>query len=275
MAREIDMNTSEEVSVIMPARNAQRYISQAIQSVRAQTYPNWRLFIIDDASFDSTPDLIAGFACHEPRIQSIRLDHQTGAAISRNTAIRVAKGRYIAFLDADDLWSPDKLARQLDFMRSRSAGFSFTGYWRGGSRGRWRYVPAMEKVDHATLLCANIIGCLTVMYDRKVFGSLEMPIIKRRQDFAFWLTLLKQSNYAYGLDEDLAGYRTGDSGSLSGGFFTKQKANWDFFRNYKDASFLSSLKNMSSHAVHKLAWSMKAKSLCDPRPWLVRNIDES
>lgn len=258
-----------EVSIIMPAYNAQASLVEAVESVQAQTHRNWHLYHVNDASTDGTAALIQSLAAADDRIHPMRMLKRSGAAATRNAAIHAATGRYVAFLDADDLWAPQKLSRQLAFMKKHDAAFSFTGYWRGGKNRHWRYVPAVARVDHKCLLRANVIGCLTVMYDRTAFPPLDMPLLTQRQDYAFWLRLLEHTSFAYGLNEDLAAYRTGHSASLSGGHMSAQRANWHFFRKHRGLGIVGATSCMYSHLLHKMAWLLRARLEVDPEPWLV------
>lgn len=263
-------SASEEaqVSIIMPAYNAAHTLAKTVATVQEQTYRNWLLYIIDDASTDETHAVIADLAKTDDRIRHLTLPTNSGAAIARNTGIQATDAPYIAFLDADDLWAPEKLSQQVAFMQRTGSVFSFTGYWRGGKHGQWRYVPAREKVDRAELLRSNVIGCLTVMLDTNALGTIEMPDLKRRQDYAMWLKLLERTPYAHGIDEAMAGYVRHGSGSLSGGFWTAQRANWWFFRSHLKQPPMRAARSLMTHIAKKGIWALRAKSRFRPAPWL-------
>lgn len=223
---------SNRVSIITPMYNAKRYIAQTIQSVLAQTYPDWEMIIVDDCSTDDSPAIVQEFARADQRIRYFRQPENGGIACARNTAIGFATGKYIAFLDSDDLWKPEKLERQLAFMRRIGAHFCHTACEvidaDGALTGQVRHVP--EMVAYKQLLKGNPIACLTVLIDREYFADIEMPQIPH-EDYAAWLNLLKTGENAYGLDEVLAQYRlAGDSASAD-----KRRAavwNWNIFRHY-------------------------------------------
>lgn len=252
----------------MPAWNADAYLEQAVVSVLAQTHDEWQLFVIDDSSTDETGDIIDRLAASDPRITRLRTSVRSGAAAARNLGIQAAQGRYIAFLDADDVWAPHKLSSHLAFMKNRDAALSFTGYWRGGQGGLWRYVPAPSRVDRTRLMRANVIGCLTVMYDQTALGKVEMPVLHQRQDYGLWLELLNRMPYAYGLDEGLAGYRRGTQNPLSGNVVSAQRANWRFFRRHLQQGRFRSARNMFTNLLQKAVWLLRTKAQHNPQPWL-------
>lgn len=219
------------VSIIMPSYNSAKFIPTTIESVLNQAYQNWEMIIVDDTSSDSSNDIIDDFIQRDNRIKLIKLDKNSGPAIARNRAIEEAKGRYIAFLDSDDLWTPDKLSKQISFMQKHDVALSYTGYYRieeaSGEIIDRIYVP--KKVNYSELLKQNIIGCLTVIYDTEKIGKVYMPDILKRQDFGLWLKILKKVPYAYGLDEPLAYYRVRTT-SVSSNKMLASKYNWKLYR---------------------------------------------
>jgi len=181
------------VSIVMPAYNAAAHIEESIRSVVTQTYANWQLLIVDDGCTDATPDIIRAWSEREPRIQGLKTSGRTGVANARSVAIDAATGDYIAFLDSDDLWDPRKLEAQLSFMRERGSVFSFTAYRKmdmNGVIGR-DVINVPESVTYRDLLKSNHIGCLTALFDRRHFGTIEVPRLGRREDYRLWLNILR------------------------------------------------------------------------------------
>ncbi len=197
------------VSVITPSYNASEYIEDTIQSVLHQSHPHWEMIIADDCSTDGTRDILRQYEQKDERIRVVYLDKNGGAAAARNTALKHAKGRYVAFLDSDDRWKKEKLQKQLAFMAERSCAFSFTGYSVMEQDGTPtdKTIQAPESLSYDEALKNTIIGCLTVMIDREQTGQIQMPDIRTRQDLATWLSLLKRGFTAYGLNECLSEYR--------------------------------------------------------------------
>lgn len=204
----------ELVSIIMPSYNTAKYISETIDSVLAQTYQNWELIIVDDCSTDDTDSVIGRF-CDE-RIRYLKNEKNSGAAVSRNRALREAKGRWIAFLDSDDLWVPKKLEKQIQFMEFNGYAFSYTNYEEidvDGNQTGVR-VTGPKKITKTGMFNYCWPGCLTVMYDRNVVGLIQIEDIKKNNDYAMWLKVCKKAD-CYLLDECLAQYRKGRTGSIS------------------------------------------------------------
>ena len=198
-----------QVSVLMPVFDAAATLAASVQSIQAQTDPDWELLLIDDCSRDGSPDLARRLAQGDPRIRLLQMPRNSGAAAARNHGLAAARGRFIAFLDADDLWRPDKLAHQLAFHRRTGAALSFTGYARvcGAGGALIRTVPARDGLPYHRLLRHNPIGCLTAIYDTSICGKVEMPEFRRQHDYALWLRLVRRHGPARGLNEDLAIYR--------------------------------------------------------------------
>jgi glycosyltransferase involved in cell wall biosynthesis len=218
------------VSVVTPVWNAATTLRETVASVAAQSLADWELLLVDDASTDGSLGLARALAAGEPRIRVIARGTNGGAAAARNEAIRAARGRFLAFLDADDRWYPEKLARQLDFMGREDHAFVFSGYRRVDAAGRaLGVVRPPARVSRAGLLKGNVIGCLTAVYDSAVLGRVEMPDVRRRQDYGLWLRLLRQVPYAFALPEPLADYRVRPS-SLSGGKLGAAQATWTLYR---------------------------------------------
>lgn len=196
------------VSIIMPSWNTGKFIGESIQSVLNQTYKNWELIIVDDCSTDNTDEIVASF--NDERIRYFRNDKNSGAALTRNRALREARGEWIAFLDSDDLWMPKKLEKQIAFMKEKGYTFSFTEYEKidEESKPLHIYVSGPEKVDKRKMYNYDYIGQLTMMYSAKVFGLIQIKDIKKNNDYAIRLQLFKKKGACcYLLKENLAKYR--------------------------------------------------------------------
>lgn len=208
------MRTEEMVSIIMPSYNTGNYIAQSIQSVIDQTYQNWELIIVDDHSEDNSIDIVRGF--RDKRIRLFRAKRNCGAANCRNKALQEAQGRWIAFLDSDDLWHPEKLSRQISFMKREQIKFSYTKYEKIGedSKRLGICVSGPGEIKKGRMFDYCWPGCLTVMYDAGMLPDrLQIKDIRKNNDYAMWLILTKHTN-CFLLDEILADYRV-RKGSVS------------------------------------------------------------
>ncbi|QHE63334.1 glycosyltransferase [Rossellomorea vietnamensis] len=241
------------ISIVTPTYNAEAFILDTVKSVQAQTFNNWEMIIVDDCSKDNTVDIIKDLLKSDSRIKLIELKVNSGAAVARNTALLKARGRYVAFLDSDDKWFPEKLEKQINFMKHRNIAFSFTSYefmdQYGNNTGKIVRVPS--QIDYAGLLKNTIIGCLTVMLDTNKLGKVEMPNIRTRQDTALWLSILKKGNVAYGIQEPLAMYRK-VTGSISSNKFKMAKNNWNMYRRVEKLSVLHSIWCFVNYAYNAL-----------------------
>lgn len=232
------MDTSPLVSIVMPSYNSGKTISAAIQSIFLQEYDNWELLVTDDNSSDDTVAILKAFEAQDPRINVVCNDTNSGAGFSRNNSIRRSKGKYITFLDSDDLWNPDKLKVQISFMEENNYSFTFSSYQMFSNEGEGKVVHAPASVTYNELLYGNVIGCLTAVYNAEVLGRQEMPLIRKRQDMGLWLTLLKICGKAYGLPDVLASYRT-DSG-MTQNKLNVAKYQWEFYRKVVNLNFFKS-----------------------------------
>ena len=209
------MSAAPLVSIITAAYNAEAFIGESIASVKAQSLTDWEMLVADDASADCTATIVAAAAAEDPRIRLVRLEKNGGVAHARNAALAAARGRFIAFLDSDDLWLPQKLQHQVAFMQAEDAAVSYTAFRRideSGSRiGRLVTVPT--RLTYHQLLRNTAIATLTGMVDTAKTGPIRMTEA-RRDDYILWLSLLKRGFTARGLQEDLARYRV-VRGSLS------------------------------------------------------------
>ena len=233
---------SDLVSIITPSYKSERFISQTIDSVLAQTYQKWEMIIVDDVSPDNSNEIIEEYCKKDSRIKLIKLEKNSGPAVARNRAIEEAQGRYIAFLDADDLWNPEKLKKQLAFMAQNNCDLTYTNYETMNENGESlnSIVTSPKKLDYKQLLKSNKIGCLSAMYDTKKIGKIYMPLIKKRQDYGLWLRILKKVDYAYNVNEVLGTYRI-MSNSVSSNKLDLLKYNYALFREHEKFSAIKSL----------------------------------
>lgn len=229
------------VSIITPVYNSERFLKQTIDSVLAQEYKDWEMILVDDCSTDNSEKIIREYMKNDSRIKYIKLEVNSGAAVSRNTAIESAKGRYIAFLDSDDIWTSNKLNVQIEFMKKNNVGFSFAEYRVMTEEGEEinRVIKVPKEIDYKGYLKNTIIGCLTVVIDRKICGDFSMVNIKKNQDMATWLKILKKGNKAYGINKSLGIYRL-VNGSISNNKINAAKSVW---RTYRDIEKMGIFKS--------------------------------
>ena len=240
------------VSIITPAFRAASVIGETIKSVIAQTYPNWEMLIAEDCSPDDTHEVIRQWALTEPRVKLIAMERNGGPALARNAALELAEGRWIAFLDSDDLWLPDKLERTIAHAQKHKAALVFTGFRRISSDGNatGRYVGVPVTLSYRQLLSNTAIATSTVVLDRHVVGDVRMKKTYY-DDFDCWLQILKRGQLAFGLDEDLMRYRVMDQ-SVSR---NKRRSALHVWRAYRDLEGLNlplSLWYFSRYAVRGL-----------------------
>ena len=240
---------SDLVSIIMPSYNTGRFISETIESVFAQSYSNWELILVDDCSTDNTDEVVEDYLSDD-RIYYIKNDKNSGAAISRNRALRAAKGKWIAFLDSDDLWEPDKLKKQIAFMEKHKYNFSYTEYIEidEDSTPNGKRVSGPKRITKHGMYNYCWMGCLTVMYNAEVVGLIQIEDIKKNNDYAMWLKVCKKAN-CYLLNESLSRYRK-RSGSISNlGYFELIKWHYRIFRHAEMQGMLLSLFNTVRNLV--------------------------
>lgn len=240
------------VSVIMPVYNGEKFISQSIESVISQTFSNWELIIIDDCSIDNTPSLLENLSRRENKIRVISLKERVGPSKARNIGIKEARGKYIAFLDSDDLWLPEKLQKQIDFMEKNDLAFTYSSYYLidedGNSLGEF---IVKEIITYKDLLKTNSIGCLTAIYDTEKLGKMYMPDIKH-EDYALWLSILRKIGFTKGIQEPLAIYRI-RSNSVSSNKLKSVSYQWKIYRKVEKLSFFVSLY----YFVHYIYFGLK------------------
>jgi teichuronic acid biosynthesis glycosyltransferase TuaG len=245
-------SVADYVSIITPIYNSSLYMGRTIESVLNQTFDKWELILIDDCSVDESCDIAQKFASNDPRIKLLKLEKNSGAAAARNAGISQASGRYIAFLDSDDMWVDNKLERQIKFMEVNQISFCYTAYYRESDDGRslgCLSIPA--KVKYSDLLKVCSIGCLTAIYDTANLGKIYMPEIRKRQDLGLWLRILKVEDYAYGINEPLAIYRVRKD-SISANKKVAAMFTWRLYRDVEKLKLLPAIYYFLHYAVNGL-----------------------
>jgi teichuronic acid biosynthesis glycosyltransferase TuaG len=237
------------VSIITPAYNAAAHIGETIASVQAQTFEDWEMLIADDASSDDTCAVVAGFAAQDSRLTLIRQAENGGPAVARNAALAEARGRYICFLDSDDLWLPEKLERQLAFMAETGAAVGYTAFRRLSQDGRrvGKVIGVPASLTHEQLLKNTAIATLTVMIDREKTGPFRLTDAGY-DDYILWLELLGRGFTARGLQQDLARYRT-VGGSVSSRPRRSIKWVWHIYRDIENLGPVMSLWCLAHYGV--------------------------
>lgn len=241
------------VSIVTPLYNSEKYIEETILSVLDQTYTNWEMLIIDDCSTDNGPNIVKKYIKQDERVKYLKLEKNSGAAVSRNKAIELAEGEYVAFLDSDDLWKNKKLEKQIKFMKENNYAISFTEYEEINESGKKLNIlikSPQKPVTYRSYLLTNPIGCLTGMYSVKKLGKVYMPVLKNREDTGFWLNILKK-DVAYSLKENLADYRV-RKGSLSFNKFNLIKFHWQLYRQIEKLSIIESIFYVGTSILTKL-----------------------
>ena len=228
------------VSIITPVYNCERYIEETIKSVINQSYINWEMLLVDDCSLDKSFKIIQKYMRNDNRIKYFKLRDNSGAAVARNKALKESKGRFIAYLDADDKWKKNKLEHQVNFMLDNNYAFTCTDYEKiDEKRNSLKIVKIPKKVNYNLFLRNTIIQSVGVMVDTKITGKdiLYMPNIRRRQDAATWCQLLKSGYDCYEVPEVLSYYRV-VSNSLSSNKLKAIKMNWYWYRKIEKLSLL-------------------------------------
>ena len=239
------------VSIIMPAFNAAHTLPDSLSSVSQQDYPYWELLVVDDGSSDNTIELVRERACTDPRIKLLQQPFNQGVAAARNAGIAAAQGRFIAFLDSDDLWLPQKLSQQLKAMQENEALVSMTAYYRFQHISQWKGTTTPPHwVDYKNLLKGNVIGNLTGMYDCQALGKVYQKTV-RHEDYVMWLEIVRRAGRAYGLQKVLAGYRV-SANSLSGNKIKSLQWTWQIYRRHLKLSVVQSSYLMLHYIVRAI-----------------------
>ena len=243
------------VSIVLPVYNCEKFLEETIKTIQSQTYTNWEALFVNDCSKDKSAEIIKEASTKDSRIKLINLKENSGAAIARNTGMEEAKGRYIAFLDSDDLWDKEKLEKQLKFIKEGNYAFTFTSYEfvteDGTKTGKIVRVP--NKINYKQALKNTTIFTSTVIFDAKTLGKelIKMPNVKRGQDSATWWKVLKQIDYAYGIDEVLSFYRRTNE-SLSANKIKALKRTWNLYRNVENLNVFYSFYNFSWYVFNAI-----------------------
>lgn len=233
---------SELVSIITPTYNAEKFITETLKSVQNQTYQNWEMILVDDASTDETVKSISDFAKKDSRIKLFKLEKNSGNGFARNIALEKAVGKYIAYLDADDLWFPNKLEKQIQFLKENNLHFTFSFYDCIDEEGNSlnRRVEAPINLTYDELFFCNYVGNLAAIYDADYFGKIVIEATQKRQDWRLWLTILKQIQVVKPVPEPLAFYRIRKN-SISSSKFKLIKHNFGVYREFHGFNFVFSI----------------------------------
>jgi len=240
------------VSIITPSYNSEKFISETIKSVLNQTYDNWEMIIVDDCSSDNSNEIIKEYSKKDGRIKLIKLEKNSGPAVARNRAIKEAKGRYIAFLDSDDLWMPNKLEKQVEFMKKNNLAFTYSSYYLIDEENHdIGLFNAPERISYRSMLKTCSVGCLTAIYDTNVLGKIYMPNIIKRQDYGLWLKILKIVGETKGIKEPLAFYRIRKN-SVSSNKIKAAKYQWKIYRDVENLNLFKSFYYFIHYAYYGL-----------------------
>ncbi|WP_029271373.1 glycosyltransferase family 2 protein [Flavobacterium sp. KJJ] len=237
---------NELVSIITPTFNTEKYIRATLQSVIDQSYQNWELILVDDASTDQTVAIIKEYAQNDSRIKLTELTKNSGNGFARNVALEKANGKYIAYLDADDLWFTTKLEKQIQFLKANNLPFTFSFYDCIDEDGNSlnKRVEAPLNLTYNQLFFCNYVGNLTAIYDADYFGKIVIKATQKRQDWRLWLTILKQIKQTKPVPEPLAFYRIRKD-SISSSKFKLIKHNFGVYRDFHGFNFVSSVLLMT------------------------------
>ena len=251
MAEGLPSPNALSVSVVMPAYNSAAWLRAAVASVAAQTFQDWELVIVDDGSSDATPELARELAAGDARIRALFEPANKGAGAARNAGIAAAHGRYLAFLDSDDVWSPDKLRRQLHFMREGDRAFTFTRYRKVDAQGRrlGGTIKMPDRVAYTDVLKHCCMSTPTVMLDRDRLKDIRMPELSHGEDHVLWLSMLEQTPHAHCLQEELTQVLVRPD-SLSGDKLHKARMQWGVYRRTLGLPFFAALWYWLHYAFH-------------------------
>lgn len=251
------------VSILTPAYNSEKFIAATILSVQNQTYQNWEMIVVDDCSVDKTVAIVKEIAKKDTRIQLLILEKNSGTGIARQTALTKSSGRYIAFLDADDLWKPEKLELQINFLNKNNVPFAFSFYDCIDEDGKSlnKRVEAPRNLSYRQLFFCNYVGNLTGIYDTLTFGKIPVSTIRKRQDWMLWLTILKKTRTVQPLPESLAFYRVRKD-SLSASKLDLLQHNFAVYRMFHKYNWMQSVLCMVGFLFTQLLI----------KPWYIKKL---
>lgn len=238
------MDIEPLVSIITPVFNSEKFIPEMVNSIKSQDYSNWELILVDDCSTDSSFLLISEFSKTDSRIKYHKLSKNTGSGPARNKAIEEAKGKYIAFLDSDDYWVPNKLSVQIRFMENNNIDFCHTsyGFWDENSNEIGSpFFVSKNPITYKDLLRRTEISCLTAVYNQYSIGKIFMPNLRRKQDYALWLSILKRGIKSYPLQDVLAYYRQ-RKGSATNNKYKLVIQHFFFLKKHEGLSTIQAIK---------------------------------
>ena len=230
------------ISIITPTYNCGDFIGETIESVLKQSYPYWEMIIVDDCSTDATKEIVERYALRDKRIKYHLLEENSGAAVARTKAMELATGKYMAFLDSDDLWTEDKLERQLAFMQQNGYAFTCTAYEQVDEDGvlLGKIIKTKRKTDYNGVLLTCPVGNSTVMYNVEKLGKFAVPNVRKRNDDALWLQMLKKEKYIHGIPDVLMQYRI-RANSISSNKLALVKYHWILYRDIENLSVARSV----------------------------------
>lgn len=241
------------ISIITPTYNCGKFIGETIESVIKQSYENWEMIIVDDCSTDNTKEVVEEYIKKDSRIKYHLLESNSGAAVARTRAMELAQGKYMAFLDSDDLWMTNKLEDQLRFMKDNNYNFTCTEYEQIDEHGNLlgKIIKVKNKTNYDGVLLSCPVGNSTVMYNVEKMGKFKVPNIRKRNDDALWLQMLKKEEYIYGMKETLMKYRI-RSNSISSNKIDLVKYHWYLYREIEHLSVVRSMFHICCWGVIKV-----------------------
>lgn len=240
------------VSIITPAYNAEKFIADTIDSVLAQTYIQWEMIIVDDLSSDNTVKIVEEYIKKDTRLKLLRAEGRSGPAHVRNMAIEASHGRYIAFLDADDTWMPQKLEKQLALMKEHDLAFTYASYELMDEKSKSMGIfTTKNEITYESMLKTCSVGCLTAIYDVAKLGKKYMIAenLHKGEDYVLWLDIMKKIKKTKGLEEPLAKYRI-QTTSLSSNKINAAKAQWHVYRNFERLNIFQSIYYLANYTYY-------------------------